>query len=75
MREPLCRFCAAHGRVTAATVADHIEPHRGDIAKFWRGELQSLCAHCHNSTKQAMEKSGRIKGCDTDGNPAGRADW
>lgn len=73
-REPLCRFCRQMGRLTPATVADHIIPHRGDLALFW-GELQSLCAPCHSGPKQAMEKSGRIRGCDVNGNPIGRPDW
>jgi 5-methylcytosine-specific restriction endonuclease McrA len=74
-REPLCRMCALLGRVTAATVADHVTPHRGDLALFFGGELQSLCASCHSSAKQAIEKGGTLKGCDTEGNPIGRADW
>ena len=59
--EPLCRMCYQRGDVTAATVADHIQPHRGNEDKFWRGELQSLCASCHSSDKQALEKSGRVR--------------
>lgn len=57
-----------HGRVTAATVADHVTPHRGDPALF-AGPLQSLCGPCHSSWKQQMEKSGRIEGCDINGIP------
>lgn len=60
--EPLCRMCKANGLVVAATVADHIVPHRGDRALFL-GELQSLCVHCHSSVKQreeiAMQRAGR----------------
>jgi 5-methylcytosine-specific restriction protein A len=56
--EPLCRMCRAKGLVTAATVADHIEPHRGDERKFWEGALQSLCASCHSSCKQSEEVGG-----------------
>ncbi len=42
--------------LTLATVADHIEPHRGDGIKFWNfRNLQSLCATCHSSFKQMME--------------------
>src|SRR5262249_12406729 len=37
------------GRVTPATVADHIESHRGDFNAFRLGQLRSLCADCHNS--------------------------
>lgn len=51
-KEPLCRYCAREGRLEPATIADHIEPHRGDRAKFWGNELQSLCGPCHSSTKQ-----------------------
>ena len=36
------------GRVTPATVADHVTPHRGDFTTFKLGELRSLCADCHN---------------------------
>ena len=31
--EPLCRLCLEAGRVTPATVADHVEPHRGDLTR------------------------------------------
>jgi 5-methylcytosine-specific restriction enzyme A len=33
----------------------------GDETKFWQGPFQSLCGPCHNSTKQALEKSGTPK--------------
>ena len=56
--EPLCRMCASEGRIAAASVADHVIPHRGDINSFWLGELQSLCAHCHSSTKAEIERRG-----------------
>jgi len=58
-REPLCAFCKAKGYVEVATVCDHIEPHRGDPVKFWRGPFQSLCQTCHSSDKQRIE-SGSI---------------
>lgn len=67
--EPLCRMCKQMGYRTLATVADHIEAHRGDTALFFEGELQSLCSTCHSSVKQAEEKSGAIRGCDAQGNP------
>jgi hypothetical protein len=57
--EPLCRMCQAEGVVTAATVADHIEPHRGDPDQFWNGALQSLCAFHHNRDKQRAERGAR----------------
>jgi len=46
--EPLCRLCLEAGRVTPATVADHVTPHRGDFNAFRLGQLRSLCADCHN---------------------------
>lgn len=67
---PLCVYCLRVGRTTAATVVDHIQPHRGDQALFWdRENWQSLCATCHNSAKQAEEKGSGLRGCDVDGNP------
>lgn len=73
--EPLCRICRALGRVTAATIADHITPHRGDPELF-EGPLQSLCAPCHSSIKQAQEKGGgRFRGCDEHGRPLDPAHW
>ena len=46
---PLCRYCERAGRVKAAAVVDHIEPHKGNLDLFWNEEnWQSLCAKCHN---------------------------
>ena len=69
MREPLCRYCKALGRITASSICDHIEPHRGDVAKFWSGPFQALCKTCHDGTKQQLEKGGRLRGCNPDGWP------
>jgi 5-methylcytosine-specific restriction protein A len=70
---PLCVFCEKIGRVTAATVVDHIKPHKGDERLFYdRRNLQSLCKQCHDSNKQAMERSGVMKfAFDENGNPIG----
>lgn len=68
-REPLCAICLKVGRRTPATVADHVEPHKGDLDLFWNGELQSLCASCHSKHKQAQEKGGLLPGCGVDGVP------
>lgn len=66
-RNPLCKFCGSKGLIVEASVVDHINPHKGDINKFFDiNNLQSLCAHCHNSTKQRLEKSGEF-GCDING--------
>lgn len=46
---PLCVRCQAEGRLTRATVVDHIIPHRGDPALFWdRDNWQALCKSCHD---------------------------
>lgn len=59
--EPLCAYCLREGRITPATVADHVKPHRGDPDLFWNGELQSLCDEapwrCHSRVKQKEEIS------------------
>ncbi len=66
---PLCRLCMdVRAVVTAATVADHITPHRGDPVLF-EGPLQSLCKPCHDSWKQALENGGNMKGSDLHGYP------
>jgi 5-methylcytosine-specific restriction protein A len=46
---PLCAECGRQGRVTPATVVDHIVPHRGDMVKFWDSRnWQPLCKPCHD---------------------------
>lgn len=67
--EPFCAFCAAQGRTTAATVADHVIPHRGDLDLFWFGELQSLCEPCHSVGKQRIESFGYDSAAGLDGYP------
>jgi|SRR5699024_3290563 len=67
--EPLCRFCWMRGDVTAATVADHVEPHRGDWDSFISGELQSLCKPCHDGAKARIEAGDTVVGYDIDGYP------
>jgi 5-methylcytosine-specific restriction endonuclease McrA len=55
-KEPFCRFCFKMGRLTPATVADHIVPIREDAGRRLDPDnLQSLCAQCHDSLKQRME--------------------
>ena len=68
-REPLCKFCLEVGRVKAATVADHVIPHKGDLTLFFEGETQSLCAVCHNAAKQQIERGGFHSAADADGYP------
>jgi 5-methylcytosine-specific restriction endonuclease McrA len=53
--EPLCRLCRSKGKLTPATVCDHVERHNGNPDKFWRGKMQSLCTPCHSGEKQREE--------------------
>ncbi|WP_396957026.1 HNH endonuclease [Nitrosomonas sp.] len=69
-KHPLCADHERRGRIVAATVVDHIIPHRGDSKLFWdSNNWQSLCKHCHDSHKQRLEKSGVDAGCDLSGIP------
>lgn len=69
-KHPLCVNCQRQGLIAAASVVDHIKPHRGDMGLFWdRNNWQPLCENCHNSWKQRLEKSGRQVGCDAAGRP------
>lgn len=65
--EPFCEYCKEEGRVRAATIADHVVPHKGDEELFFNGKLRSLCAPCHDSVKQSEERTGRRKGFRPDG--------
>lgn len=56
---PICKMCADQGRTTAARIADHRTPHKGDEQLFWHGKLDSLCKRCHDSDKQRIERSGK----------------
>ena len=57
-RHPLCVACARVDRVTAATVVDHIVPHKGDTVLFWLvSNWQALCKRCHDR-KTAREDGG-----------------
>lgn len=61
-RNALCVACQAQGKVTEATVVDHIVDHRGDQTLFWdsEGNWQPLCAPCH-SAKTAAEGVGAAR--------------
>jgi 5-methylcytosine-specific restriction protein A len=49
IRHPLCAECLRKGIVTAATVVDHIKPHRGDYELFWdEDNWQSSCKKHHD---------------------------
>ena len=56
-KHPLCVYCEREGRVTAATILDHIIPHRGNQELFWASETnwQSLCKTHHDGQKAQEE--------------------
>ncbi len=48
-RNPLCVECMKANRTTAATVVDHVIPHRGDPKLFWdEKNWQPLCKPDHD---------------------------
>lgn len=61
---PLCVMCERAGALTAATVCDHVERHRGDPERFFAGPFQSLCKPHHDRDKQRAE---RARSASTDG--------
>ena len=66
---PLCAYCIKSGRTAAATVVDHVVPHKGDLTLFWdRSNWQPLCKRCHDAVKQ-REEAGVVAGCDASGAP------
>ncbi len=68
---PLCVMCEAEGKITAASVVDHIKPHQGDEALFHDpGNLQSLCKRHHDGAKQSIERRGYSKAVEASGWPS-----
>lgn len=54
---PICCYCEREGRVTAASIVDHINPHQGDERLFWdEGNWQPLCKPCHDTVKAREER-------------------
>lgn len=46
---PICKHCEKEGKITAATVVDHVIPHRGNRIIFWdESNWQPLCKECHD---------------------------
>lgn len=57
-----CARCGIIGE-SRDLVADHRKPHRGDRDLFFaRGNLQCLCATCHNRDKQREEWANAYRG-------------
>jgi len=59
-REPLCRICAADGKVVQGVEVDHITPIRDGGARRDDSNLQTLCRSCH-AKKTAFETASRAK--------------
>lgn len=69
-QHPLCQYCKEDGRVTLATVVNHITPHKGDQNLFWdQSNWQSVCAPHHDSTIAREESRGVKIGGDESGQP------
>lgn len=69
-QEPLCRFCLITEDVTAASICDHIKPHKGDLELFYdASNLQSLCKHHHDSAKAMIEGGRKVVTYGLDGYP------
>lgn len=70
MREPLCRDCKANGRITAATVPDHIIP-LALGGTDTDDNIRCLCSSCHD--RRTAEQFGKRyrQAIGTDGWPVG----
>jgi hypothetical protein len=58
------------GYTTPATVVDHVRRHAGERDPlFWDvSNWQPLCASCHNSIKQQLDRTGQARAYDVHGN-------
>lgn len=57
-QRPLCKHCQDEGQLTAATVVDHVIPHKGNKGLFWsEHNWQSLCKR-HHDIKTATKDGG-----------------
>jgi 5-methylcytosine-specific restriction enzyme A len=56
---PLCESCKKRDVINAATVVDHVIPHKGDERLFWdENNWQALCKSCHD--KKTAKEDGRF---------------
>ena len=61
-QHPLCVHCQTESTTRAATVVDHVVPHKGDKQLFWdENNWQALCKRCHD-VKTASEDGGYGRG-------------
>lgn len=67
---PLCEMCLKAGRLTPATVCDHVDPaSKATEEGFFAAAVQSLCAPCHDGRKQQIEGVGFSTEVDPSGMP------
>lgn len=72
--KPLCEACERRGKLVQASTVDHVMAiaRGGDPFPPLDG-LMSMCAACHNSKTNAVDRAGgkglRFKGCDVNGLP------
>ena len=59
-REPLCRLCMAEGRVTLATVRDHVTPLAEGGADI-ESNVQPICAACSDAKSRREAQRGQAR--------------
>jgi 5-methylcytosine-specific restriction enzyme A len=67
-----CSRCGwqAKASETHLLVANHIKPHKGDMALFSDPtNLTCICKPCHDSAVQSQERTGHVIGVDLTGAP------
>lgn len=68
--EPLCQACAQLGRITPATVCNHLDKDsKSTVDGFFAGPFSSLCAPCHDAGEQKAESAGFTAEAGLDGWP------
>jgi len=55
---PCCVKCLERGVYEQATIVDHVVPHRGNEALFWRESNWAGLCKSHHGTKSAKERIG-----------------
>jgi len=63
-RNPLCELCLKDGRITSATMVDHIKSINKNGSKRAYSNLMSLCEKCH---ARKSREDGRNKVHDDEG--------
>ena len=70
---PLCAMHLEIGQTQAASVVDHVIPHRGDERLFWdQSNWQPLCSPCHNRHKKRAEHGRATLAFTAEGEPLGK---